>query len=288
LGFTDASLSDRSLGREIDVAVPSKKLLIEYDGVHWHSEARGMTYQKEKARREFFRKTGWTVFRIFEDEWIENRELVLSMLKNRLGIRPTYAPAQIEYRQIETPTATKDFFKRNHLQGYGKCKTAFGAFDNGTLIACMSFRHMTQGKFKGQIELSRFCSEMSVDTHGCFGKLLKMAVKYFKSQGYTHIASYSENRLSSGKVYANNGFTKQKTADNLDYFYVLKSRALRFHRQMFQKLNPPKITPEEFNLYPTERAQAASGTLARVKLGIEKPLYRIWGWGNTLWVRKIT
>ncbi len=48
--------------KRIDIAIPSLKLLIEYDGAHWH---RGLL-EKDKLDNEKLKTAGWTVLRVRE------------------------------------------------------------------------------------------------------------------------------------------------------------------------------------------------------------------------------
>ncbi len=289
LGFVDAVLSDRTYGFEIDVLVPSKNFFIEFDGLYWHSTQsprKNISEASEKKRYKKFQQTGLAGFRIFEDEWAKNEVLVKNMIAAKLGVRPTRS-FDMQFKFIENPKLYKDFFTNNHIQGYSNCSVAFGAFNGTDLISCMSFKKVIQGKYKGQIELARFCNAQGVNTYGAFGKLLKLAKTHFKQLGYTHIISFSENRLSNGNVYKNNGFVLDHVTDRLDYFYTAPSRLIRLHRQTCQKLHPPQISQEEYDAAPTESLQAITGVMAKVKIGANIPLYRIWGWGNTLWVRAL-
>lgn len=288
LGFSDAVLCDRSTGKEIDIYVPSKNLAIEYDGLNFHSTRYRTTEKSEKERYNHFINNKIPCFRIFEDEFAANEELVYAMIKSRLGIRPTEKIGDYEIRYIEKPTKYRKFFEVNHIDGYGNSAFAFGAFVNGVLVSCISFRKYTRGTYAGQLELSRFCSDYTIDTYGIFSKLLKAAKKHAKSIGIKYIVSASDNRLSQGGIYANNGFTLVKNKDrHLNYYHFQLSTNERHHRLMFRKLNVPEITEAELAQYPTERAQTESGFSAFKKFGKWEPLYRIYGWGNKLWVLEI-
>jgi hypothetical protein len=47
---------------DVDILIREKKLIIEYDGSYWHREK----FEKDKAKAELLRKSGWTVIRIRE------------------------------------------------------------------------------------------------------------------------------------------------------------------------------------------------------------------------------
>lgn len=88
------SLSEDSIQRErtvitpyeIDVYIPSKKIAIEYNGLAWHSEK----FKHYEAKTYHLMKTnlcnekGIRLIHIFEDEWLEKKEIVKSMLTHIL------------------------------------------------------------------------------------------------------------------------------------------------------------------------------------------------------------
>lgn len=285
LGFADAILSDESFRHELDIYVPSKKFAIEYDGLFWHSDWHQNRDKYSETRNKFkkVKDSGISCFRIFEDEYSRKPELVKEMIKSRLGIKATKVPESIEIRPIAEPLKYKDFFEKYHLDGYGKCNFAFGAFDGEKLISCLSFRKYIHGSNAGQLELARFCSNYNYNTYGLFSKILKTAKEHAKILGYKKLISASDNRYSSGNVYKNNGFVEQKDSDSrLNYYYIHQNR--RIHRFQCKKLHPPQITEEQYAQFPTEEAQTRSGLTAEVLFGKNEPMFRIWGWGNKVWV----
>ena len=215
-----AVLGDRSTGREIDVYVPSHNFAIEYDGLLWHSSKFRATEALERTRYRHFKDKGITCFRVFEDEYLRAPELIKAMIAARLGKRPDKTPQSLKFIRLERPADARSFFEANHIDGYAGSKWAFGAYDGERLIACMTFRLYNKGRHKGQIELARFCSDHTYNTYGLFSKLLKQAKAFFKVNGFKLIVSASDNRLSKGAVYANNGFIEVKGADRrLNYYF---------------------------------------------------------------------
>lgn len=207
------------------------------------------------------------------------------MIKNRLQGQEKINRSNYDIRLIENPKTLRYFFEENHLDGYSSSKFAVAAFRNEKLISCATFRKYKQGRYKGELELARFCSDQDENSYGAFGKILKYAKNYAKQQGYKQIVSFSDNRISQGRVYKNNGFRLIEGSDKkLNYYYYLHSRGLRVHRGKCQRLKPPQISKEEFETFPTEALQCSSGLMAQKKFGIKRPLYKIYGWGNKLWV----
>lgn len=288
LGY-EVSLSDRTFGFELDVVVHSKKFIIEYDGLIWHSTKFRNTEASERARYKKILSTGYNCLRIFEDEWLDRPDILKDMIKNRLGNSNSAPTPTYRIRLVENPVEYREFFELNHLDGYGRSSFGFGAFSEGRLVSIMTFRSYMQGPHKGQMELARFCSDRNVNAYGIFGQLLKQAIIHIRKHNLAiRVVSASDNRISKGKVYANNGFKLVEGSDHpLNYYYYLHSKGLRVHRGVCKKLKPPKISAELYHQYPTERLQTESGIMAEYKWGKREPLYKIYGWGNKLWVRDI-
>jgi|JI9StandDraft_2_1071091.scaffolds.fasta_scaffold02598_9 hypothetical protein len=278
-------VSHRDFGFEIDLYVPSKNFFIEYDGLVWHSSKFRATAANEAARFAKFKALGLQGMRIFEDQYLQKPELVKQMIRHRLGLGAAQQIAQFTCEIVQSPSTHREFCNKYHMDGYGRSSWAIVARnESNEVVAFMGFRPYMAGKYKGQQELSRFCTNYNFNCYGLFGKMLKMAKQHIRAHKLaTHVVSASDNHISVGKVYANNGF-KQLEADSLNWFYYLHSKGLRMHRAMGRKLKPPQITEAEYVQYGTEKLQTESGFLASKRWSKWEPLYKIFGWGQKLWV----
>lgn len=69
---------------ELDIFLPSKQIAIEYNGLAWHSEK----FKGNEAKTYHLMKTslcadkGIRLIHIFEDEWLNKKEIVKSMLRS--------------------------------------------------------------------------------------------------------------------------------------------------------------------------------------------------------------
>ena len=68
---------------ELDIVIPSKKIAIEYNGIYWHSTNNEMT-PKDKFyhlnKTNMCEKLGYQLIHIWENDWLENRKLILRKL----------------------------------------------------------------------------------------------------------------------------------------------------------------------------------------------------------------
>ena len=254
LGFT-CILNNRKLiqSSELDIYIPEKNIAIEYNGLYWHSESKckgnPVTYHLEKTEK--CQEKGIRLIHIFEDEWLEKKEIVKSRLKSILGINKCKIYARkCEIRSVDSKTA-KDFLNKNHLQGNVNAKYAFGLYYNEELVSIMTFgclrRNLNAKNIEGYFELLRFCNKLNTTVVGGASKLLKYFIKEVHPKS---IISYADKRWSDGNLYKKLGF-KYVHDSKPNYFYVINNhRENRFKyrkSELVKKYNcSEKMSEHEF------------------------------------------
>lgn len=238
---------------ELDIVVPSKRTAIEYCGLYWHSELAGKTRNYHFNKLKLCEEKNYRLITIFEDEFVNNRELVFSRLKNILsaGASKVVYARKCVVCEISTKEA-KDFCNRNHIQGYGGgADIKLGAFYNNALVSVMTFSKPSLAKGSknataSEWELHRFCSEIDTVVVGMASKILK----YFEiNYEWKRIFSYADCRWSVGNVYEKIGFTFiGRTKPN--YWYIKKQN--RLHRFALRK---NKSDPKDMTEWEIRKAQ---------------------------------
>lgn len=252
-------------GKEIDIFIPSLNIGIEFHGLHWHSEL----YRKDNYHRDKFlaaEKLGIFLIQIFEDEWLARRDIVVAMLKVKLGATDEKIFARkTEIADIDSKAAN-EFYETYHIQGplYGKFRSK-GLMHEGSLVAVMSFSD--SNTISGITELCRFVSKGIVV--GGFSKLLKNWIIDLRTEGITEIVSYSDNRWSKGDVYLRSGFRLVRIS-RPRYYWVKHCK--RYHRRGFQKKILLKKAKFKFDPNKTE-----------VQNCHDNGFYRIWDAGIKTW-----
>jgi len=234
--FPDIERSNRSIisPLELDIVIPSKKVAIEYCGLYWHSELNGKDkwYHYNKLQR--CQSQGYSLITVFEDEWTYKREIVLSRLRNILGIpgRERIYARNCDIKEI-TPSIKNKFLDDNHIQGRDNSSVKLGAYYDGILVSVMTFSSGSIAKgnspFPGVYELNRFCSARNTSVIGIASKLLKYFVENYNP---TSVFSYADKRWSTGGLYSNLGFSECYSSEP-NYWYIENSR--RVHRFNFRK-----------------------------------------------------
>ena len=164
----------------------------EYNGLFWHSEKMGKSKNYHLDKQNLAKKNGIKLYHIFSDEWIKNKEIVKSKIKNILGLsgKKIYA-RKCEIKEITTEEKNK-FLLKNHIQGIDKSTHKIGAFYGEELVAVMTFSALRNvlgsKKEDNHFELVRFSSNNVV---GIASKLLKYFVKKYNPD---KIISYADKR----------------------------------------------------------------------------------------------
>lgn len=218
---------------ELDAFFPDKNVAVEFNGLYWHSEeVVGQHYHLDKTK--ICNSKGIDLIQVFEDEWLNKPEIVLSIINSRLGIyeERLYARKTL-LKKIESSIANS-FYEVNHIQGKASASEHYGLYFKDELVSCCSFG-IRRGLFGNstELELIRFCSKLNTSVVGALSKLL--AVK----KGLK-IKSYCDRRLFNGSGYIKAGFIV--TSESRPSYFYTKDRK-RWTRFNFQKHKLSKMLP---------------------------------------------
>lgn len=252
---SDVETEFRLNGLKYDIGIESKRLVVEFNGLHWHS----MQGSKEKDLRKFHtaRELGWEIICLFEDEWKQRREATESLLLSRIGAqRPvSLRPSQCFLGSIGR-SQRKEFLEKYHYLGDSE-GIALGAVHEGRVVSVMVTRRSTRPRAHAW-ELCRMASMSSVRVHGIWSSLFK---KYIYEHQPDSVVSFSDDRLFTGRVYEHLGFIRDGQVSP-DYYWTKGNR--RFHKSALRK----------------RPGEVGSETELRTAQGFRK----IWDMGKTRWV----
>lgn len=222
-GFV-VKINDRQVIKpmEIDIIIPSHKVGIEFCGLYWHSDRFKTENDYHTLKLDLVNKAGYQLITIFEDEWLDNQELVQNKILETLNaISPIIAEYNI--KKI-TASESKKFLDQYHLQGDIYSFIAYGAYVNNELIAVMTF-----AKDKNNYELLRY------STNGTNYKNVaeELFATFVKNHYPLEVNCYVDRRYPSN-LYNDLGFKLIKTVPS-DYWYVHTNTVTRNHRTDFDK-----------------------------------------------------
>ncbi len=255
---------------ELDFYLPEYNMAIEFNGLYWHSESIKNDKNYHFNKTEKCNKQNIRLIHIFEDEWLQHKQVCLDLLSRFLNInQQKIFGRKCKISEIDT-NLCKQFLNENHIQGHSASKINIGLFFNNTLIQVMTFKHSRYNK-NIEWENIRCCSARGYQIIGGTQKLWS----YFqKTYNPNSVISYCDKRWFTGETYKNLGF-------NFDHFnrpqYSYTDYRKRWHRSSFTKKKClDKINNISENKHLTEK---------QITLGILE-LDRIWDCGQNSWIWK--
>ena len=264
LGFNTIT-SDRKLlsGKEVDIIIEEEKLGIEYNGLYWHQEdKKGSKYHLEKT--EAVNELGYDLIHVWEDDWVNKKSIIKSIIKNRLGIiNNTIYARKCIIKEVDTKQA-RLFLDVNHIQGYSNSKYKYGLYFNGELVSLMTFSIIKRNGIE-RTELTRFCNKIDMRVIGGSSKLFNYFLKCGNNNG-NKIISYSDRSMFSGNLYTKLGFSNTGNTQ-LNYWWVVDKQ--RKHRFNYRK----HILLKE----------GADPNLTEREIMYSRGCYKIWGCGQKRW-----
>lgn len=225
------------IGKEIDLLIPDKKIGIEFNGLFWHREGSGKDKDYHLNKTILCNNKGYGLIHIFEDEYVEHKDIVLSKLSHLLGLDnnlPKIAGRKIVVKEIYSYEA-KTFLQKFHIQGWASSTIYLGGFYNGELISVMSFKF---GNIKNKNwDLTRFATNNNYIYQGVASKMLKWFIRKYTPEV---IVSFADRRWTLDKddnLYTKLGF-KLETINKPDYKYYHQKKKhdiKRIHKMTFSK-----------------------------------------------------
>lgn len=231
-GNNDVEQRNREIlcGKEIDIFVKSKNIGIEYNGIRWHSEKFGKDrfYHLNKTLK--CNKKGVKLIQIFEDEFIEKYEIVLSKIKQIFGINNDIQKISARKCVIHEISfdLSKSFLEKNHIQGFDRASVYLGCFYVDKLIGVMTFVNEKNGMWN----LSRFATDNNYVCRGVGGKLFSY---FMRNYNPISIKSFADRRWTlnpNDNFYTKLGF-KLESETIPDYKYTKGFK--RIHKFNFRK-----------------------------------------------------
>ncbi len=219
---------------ELDIYIPEKNIAIEYNGLRWHSEQFKGDKNYHVTKTEMCNKKGIKLIQIFEDEWLEHKEIVKSKIKHILDLNhilPKIYARNCIIKEINYDKA-KDFLNKNHIQGFVRSSIYIGCYYQNEIISVMSFK--MKAKNSNKWELTRFATDINKHCIGAGGKLFKYFIKNYNP---SEVKSFADRRWTVNKdnnLYTKLGFKLDKILKP-DYKYTIENINKRFHKFNFRK-----------------------------------------------------
>jgi len=203
-----------------DFKVNSDDLIIECDGMFWHSDLVLKNKNHCYNRRKRLEGLGYTPLFFNEYEILNKVPIIESVILNKLGRNDKIYARKTIFESFQKYEAIK-FFNKNHLMGKGS-GFSYCLKHNDEVVAAMQIK-----RNGGGFEISRFCSKLNTQVVGGFSKLLKRIIKIYKPK---FISTFIDRRYGQGNYLPKLGF-KQKTSAPSFYWISKKEHC---HRLKFK------------------------------------------------------
>ena len=235
IGKDNVEKSNRKIlnGREIDIFIPSLKLGIEYNGLRWHSDKfRNRNYHLSKTQEA--NRNGVKLIQIFEDEYTNHKDIVLSKIRRLLNIDGGLEKVMARKCRVSgiTKEEAKEFLNKNHIQGYKGCTVPLGCFYKDSLVGVMTFE-----QYGNEWILNRFATDNNLICQGVGGKIFSFFVSEYKPASVKSFADLRWTVDRANNLYTKLGFEEDGIVKP-DYKYVNASKPTkRIHKFNFRKKN---------------------------------------------------
>lgn len=225
---------------EIDIYIPELKIGFEYNGSYWHS-TKFVDKNYHLMKLELAEKCNVHLINIHEVDYQNNKEVILSRIKNVLGFSESTYARSCTIKEVGSKEE-KEFLNKNHLQGYVNSKLCYGLYHDDVLMAVMSFGKTRYDKNDdGVYELLRYCSSGTVI--GGASRLLKHFEKYNKPKRLISYASRDWTSINNN-LYKTLEFEFVKSTKP-SYFYEKNNTKFSRYQCTLKKLykNDPSLLP---------------------------------------------
>ena len=265
------ALSPQQRNREIDVYIPSLKLGIEYNGLHWHSERLGKDKNYHLDKLNKCNEQGIKLIQIFEDEWINHREICESKLRQICGLNrnPKVFARKCKVVEITDKNEVYEFLDKNHIQGRTGFTIALGTYYNNELVGVMTFKKEKDDFW----DLNRFATDINHQCIGIGGKLFK---HFIRNYPFIEIKSFADRRWtidSTNNLYTKLGFEFDSYVPPT-YWYYRDGEIMRHHKFGFRK----QILHKRYGLPLTMTEREMTETLGYTRIwdcGLIKYVYKV-------------
>lgn len=207
--------------KEIDVYVPSFKLAIEFDGIHWHNNS-----TKNIEKKKLCDSKGIRLIDIFENEY--DYQKIYSILQAIAKTSKIVYARKCDLRKLINDEYL-EFCNENHIQNYENAEIKLGLFYNNSLIQIMSFSKLKLNEW----EIVRECTKCGYGVVGGKERLFKNFVKLYDPKS---IIAYCDKRYFTGESYLRLGMKRLKDVTP-SFSYIKGCKMYDFGQYVFEWTN---------------------------------------------------
>lgn len=227
---------------EIDVYIPCKKMAIELNGLYWHSD-------RFATKLSLLNKTidcqgkGVLLLHIFDDEWRDKKDIVESIIKDKIGYHENILNSNDCTIQTVCNKDKINFLNQNHIKGNSRSSLNIGLYFKGELVLVMTFLKIKHKCKPNSWKLVTYCIKTRTHIVGGESRLLKYFKKNYK---WDEIMSNIDLRWGDGSNLIKLGF-KEMGRSAPDYFYVGRGTSKREAKHKYSKITKEVMKQEGYS-----------------------------------------
>jgi hypothetical protein len=223
----DTKLSQKDIRRP-DIYIPSANLVIECDGLFWHSDAPPENKRLEKEyhvkKYKFYQSRNLKSLFFRSDEIIYRLDIVNSIISYHLWLSTNISSKRCGVIKLSKEIANK-FFLDNYLEeetNKNKKNPAFALIHQNEIVAAIRVTNKSEG-----LKVDRFCNKKYTTVIGGLSKLLKEVTRIYNPK---RIIGFVDLRYEDGHSLEQLGFIKE--SEHLSFKWTNCKQTL--HRMTFK------------------------------------------------------
>lgn len=205
--------------RIADFYIPKHNLIIECDGLWWHSDAIIKNKNYHINKRQTYIDNGYIPLFFREDEINKKEKIIKGILLNKIQMVDKIYARKCIFEEVDK--SYNNYIEDYHLMGIGKGRI-FSLKYNGEIISLMQIKRIKDNDY----EISRFCNKIGNSVVGGFSKLIKNAQDILNMESLT---TFIDLRYGTGEYLKNLGFEYYSTYKSFKWVKNQQS----YHRMYF-------------------------------------------------------
>ena len=125
------------IGMELDIVIPSCRIAIEYNGLHWHSENGRRDFRTNYRKWKACRDKGYELLTVWEDAWKDRKPEIQSLILQKAKERPNSC---LEGFRMLRKREAVDLLAKEHKSPRERKSLFIGGLSQGELVACLTVR----------------------------------------------------------------------------------------------------------------------------------------------------
>lgn len=188
-------------GKIADFRINDSNVLVEADGLYWHSDAGDKEDDYHVKKREVYDANGYRALFFREDEIIKKTDIVKSIIINTIGKSTRLYARKLRVNNVDFKTAN-EFVEKHHLMGgSNNVSDSFALLDEDEIVSVLQVKNLGEDEY----DIARFCTAPNHSIVGGFSKLLAHFVRERKPRS---VRTFIDLRYGKGDYLPGLGFKK--------------------------------------------------------------------------------